>query len=605
MKKIFALIVLAVMIFSSSGLQVQSGVGSGTVVQIPKVSASTSGTICGIAAGSFMTGLGSALSSAISPTSEKSEKAGGNSSSDGYGGNYLKGKFVVQETSDGDLGIMYVAPNGYKDWVYSPDADGKITKAYLKNNGIPGKEDIRPTNSHPDGVVFNHAVIFRKNGLIEEILLMYLSGINDAHHRTRWSELDSSNSPKITRRSEIEKVEVPYKKGKTKIEACERYKYGLTIPRVAGDMKAITDYKSALAFLQGKETVSGAGIEILPMEYDKIAEVKLESSKAIYFYALKGDSNCVVETYAADTVARTVAANLPIDELQYVDCRDRQYAFFGKSGNRFCLTDATGSKISYFDAAPTFVKGDNYVMILKRDGKQGVIDMQQNTILPFDYDSISQYEFDRQLFHNYKLPTALQVQQGNRYGLMDISGQVLMPIEYTQQVFVTLALLYPQNSFSVFFHNHYSIDRKGEFETQADFEKRQNDPELKQSYEKNILATAESEFIARATSSSKQSPATFILYPYNADKQQFIFGNSAIPGVGYSLMVPISEAPAFKVAFDEIKTAATKTAKFFILDDFIALGTVTFTMPDGKTYTYTHPRYKDYKGATIINFKLQ
>jgi len=69
--------------------------------------------------------------------------------------------------------------------------------------------------------------------------------------------------------------------------------------------------------------------------------------------------------------------------------------------------------------------------------------------------------------------------------------------------------------------------------------------------------------------------------------------------------VPISEAPAFKVAFDEIKTAATKTAKFFILDDFIALGTVTFTMPDGKTYTYTHPRYKDYKGATIINFKLQ
>lgn len=161
MKKIFALIVLAVMIFSSSGLQVQSGAGSGTVVQIPKVSASTSGTIRGIAAGSVMTGLGPALSSAISPTSEKSEKTGGNSSSDGYGGDYLKGKFVIQETSDGDLGIMYIAPNGYKDWVYSPDADGKITKAYLKNNGIPGKEDIRPTNSHPDGVVFNHAVIFR------------------------------------------------------------------------------------------------------------------------------------------------------------------------------------------------------------------------------------------------------------------------------------------------------------------------------------------------------------------------------------------------------------------------------------------------------------
>lgn len=35
----------------------------------------------------------------------------------------------------------------------------------------------------------------------------------------------------------------------------------------------------------------------------------------------------------------------------------------------------------------------------------------------------------------------------------------------------------------------------------------------------------------------------------------------------------------------------------------IALGTVTFTMPDGKTYTYTHPRYKDYKVAAIINLK--
>ena len=58
----------------------------------------------------------------------------------------------------------------------------------------------------------------------------------------------------------------------------------------------------------------------------------------------------------------------------------------------------------------------------------------------------------------------------------------------------------------------------------------------------------------------------------------------ATPYIYQKWAFPMSEAEAFKRAFDNIKGAALGTVKWRIRNDAPCIEQVTFTMPDGKTY---------------------
>jgi len=236
---------------------------------------------------------------------------------------------------------------------------------------------------------------------------------------------------------------------------------------------------------------------------------------------------------------------------------------------------------------------DNYYWV-RKNGKYGAIDIRTNKIvIPLKYDGIGIFNLSEELAKASGLPDHLVwVKRDDKCGLLDFSNKMIIPIIYTTDKELEMqVMIYPQTSFNYYLQSLRLSEKKGEFETTAEYEARQKDPALQDTYLHKQMTIAEKDFIDLTVKNIK-NPFVFKLNKYDADSETFEFVNYATPRNKYYLAVPRSEAEAFKVIFDSIKEEAIKTTKCFIDEDAVSIAEVTFTTPEGKNFKYKNPACK-------------
>ncbi|MBQ1647747.1 MAG: hypothetical protein II047_04705, partial [Bacteroidales bacterium] len=128
---------------------------------------------------------------------------------------------------------------------------------------------------------------------------------------------------------------------------------------------------------------------------------------------------------------------------------------------------------------------------------------------------------------------------------------------------------------------------KGEFEKTADFEARKANPALQKAYVESKMEGLEERFILDITNNKRTH---IVLLDYDADNEVYRFkvSNARTLWTVYELPVPIDAAPAFS---EYIKSAdhqeLLQSAQWGIVDDCAQILQITFTLPDGRSYTYS------------------
>ena len=167
-------------------------------------------------------------------------------------------------------------------------------------------------------------------------------------------------------------------------------------------------------------------------------------------------------------------------------------------------------------------------------------------------------------------------------------------------MFDILVMFYPQKSFSVFTWNRYKLWTKGEFESNADFEARKNDPSMTADYIKSLLPAAEKAF----TTAIIGDDAHLILSHYDAETECFKFSIDKILQDTYSIKVPRADAPLFKEEFNSFAAQALASARYFIQNDMLALRSITFTTSAGKVFSFENPEAEGYDLPTLKDLDL-
>lgn len=131
--------------------------------------------------------------------------------------------------------------------------------------------------------------------------------------------------------------------------------------------------------------------------------------------------------------------------------------------------------------------------------------------------------------------------------------------------------------------------KKGEFERTTDWKERVNE-QTRKSLIKQLLADAEQKYVAFH---AKEKKVIMTLGKYDADNEVFAMTDS--DGETIYLAVPIEEAKDFKDNWSKI----TVNRQMQILNDQIKLAGVTFSMPNGKEYTYRNTDAVNYNLAEV------
>lgn len=131
---------------------------------------------------------------------------------------------------------------------------------------------------------------------------------------------------------------------------------------------------------------------------------------------------------------------------------------------------------------------------------------------------------------------------------------------------------------------------KGEYEKTSEWRARVNEATRRQKA-RQLTQEAESKFIAERSSRVKTSYA--IDGAYDADNETYCISTSQFG----KLLVPVPRSSAKQ--FRDQWQAITKTPRYFIEDDNLALASVTFRMPDGKEFRYSNRASLNYTVAQV------
>jgi len=251
----------------------------------------------------------------------------------------------------------------------------------------------------------------------------------------------------------------------------------------------------------------------------------------------------------------------------------------GKNG-KYGFVDKQGKEvIPYkYEYVGSFSEG---LAKAKYNGKFGFIDEAGKVIIPFTHEYAVSFSEGLAIVHN-----------NEKYGCIDKTGAAIIPIIHTYDDIMILRKKENVN-FSSFAQNYVEnrINKwqvKGEFEKTVDWQNRVNET-TRNEKAKQLLKEAEEEFI------KANFPKTSIkmeLGIYDADNEVFLitsdlYGNLLVP-------IPHNEAQKFKDNWNTI----TKTPKYFIENDFLALAEITFIHGD-KTYKYNNQASLNYTIANI------
>lgn len=223
-----------------------------------------------------------------------------------------------------------------------------------------------------------------------------------------------------------------------------------------------------------------------------------------------------------------------------------------------------------------------------------------------EYEAIDKMDIDPELVNNAYDGMALMVKKEGRWGLYSPKGELVIPHSLKDKSNMLAYLNWAKD-------NSYSSARdariqklrttRGEFETEAAFAERKNNPTLESEYERKEMAEFQKEFIIsrlKTVAESRQG-LKLIWDTYDMERNAFPFESTFSVPMQY-FEVPVEEGREFKEALQTLKTKEIlETATFFIAEDYLQIGQMTIKLPNGKSYSYTNPLLKSSTG-TIVKY---
>lgn len=261
-----------------------------------------------------------------------------------------------------------------------------------------------------------------------------------------------------------------------------------------------------------------------------------------------------------------------------------KWGYIDKSGK-------TAIAIKYAEASD-FSQG---LAAVKLNGKWGYIDRSTNNVIPYKYEEARNFSEGLAAVKLY-----------GKWGFVDLSGKSRIPFRYNgiandfQYGFASVYdsggnLSYIDkngdtysendidNAFSVFAKQFVeekvnAWQKKGKYEKTADWKIRVSE-ENRLAIIDSLILIAKGRFISEK---SKNLTTRQVIWDYDADSEIFMirdsrFGNLLVP-------VPIGQAESFEKNFQTLKTAM----EFTIENDTLALNSIRYTMPDGKSFKYSN-----------------
>lgn len=233
---------------------------------------------------------------------------------------------------------------------------------------------------------------------------------------------------------------------------------------------------------------------------------------------------------------------------------------------------------------PQDCPGKIFTRIFEENGKKGV-ETEYGVILKPEFDVLQLVEVDPDMaFGN-----GFAVSRNGKWGVFTRAGKPLLPMIFNS--FQDVEKNLPYLEFVSYSYNRREREKeiastKGEYEKSADFEARMANPALQEAYINAQMEDFEKQFIASVTQNSK---TVFILLDYDADREVFRFKVNHIRNMWkeYEIHVPLEDAPAFKAYLQSSdQQKLIQEADWGIVDDSIQLLHVTFTLPDGRSFSF-------------------
>ncbi|MBR1637184.1 MAG: hypothetical protein IJ687_04980 [Bacteroidales bacterium] len=225
------------------------------------------------------------------------------------------------------------------------------------------------------------------------------------------------------------------------------------------------------------------------------------------------------------------------------------------------------------------------MQIVKEGNKYG-LETEYGMVLKPEYDVVKMVEMDSELAAG----GGFLASKNGEWGVFNRRGETLLPMIFVDEKTVMTHI--PYLEFVSYSYNYkQEVKRisatKGEYEKTAHFEARKADPALQKAYVESQMKDFEQRFIGTIINDKR----TVIAFrDYDADKEvfPFIVANARTLWTTYELPVPIDAAPAFS---EYIKSAnhqeLLQSAQWGIVDDCAQILQITFTLPDGRSYTYS------------------
>lgn len=354
-------------------------------------------------------------------------------------------------------------------------------------------------------------------------------------------------------------------------------------------------WKSGLAGI-----IDDKGKELVPVKYKDVGTI---TGKQKWTWAVAQDGNCGLINTKGEVLLPFEHGSMHVDEYGVSARREGEDKYF------VLLADGSRSDAVYDDV--TFTK-DGYVF--EQGGLYGFANKKGETVLQPEFESIQIVTHDPEvvkfssLNNDYVGSKMLFVKKDGLWGVKHWTNgsYILEPLILDRNKLFSYLNSLQTSDFEMMSRDQRAAyaGNRDEFETQAQFEARKEDPAANNAYVEKKMASYPLSFLKGqlAKAVGYNTGMTINWHNYDVEKGAFPFTSnlSAIPI--YYLSVPVEEGPAFREALGSIRTKdLLQSAKIFIYQHFAQIAEVDIVLPSGKTYHYVNPGLKDYSGP-IVNY---
>lgn len=340
------------------------------------------------------------------------------------------------------------------------------------------------------------------------------------------------------------------------------------------------------------------GKQLIPIKYKDVGTV---TGKNKWAWAAADDGNCGLVNTKGDVILPFEHASMHVDDYGVYARRDGEDKYF------VLLNDGTKTDAVYDDVTLT---KDGYVFSQK--DLYGFATLQGKTVLEPEFESIQIVDHDPELVDftplndEYVGKKMFFVKKDGKWGVKHFTdGTYIMEpliLDRSKVLYYLGTLKTTDYNMVARSQRHGYSERKGEFETEAQFEARKADPVANEAYINKQMEGFPLLFLKSmlANAVGYSTGMTINWHDYDADKGAFPFTSNLSPIPVYYLSVPVEEGPAFRQALANVRTKdLLQTVKVFIYQHFAQIAEMDVKLPSGKTYHYVNPGLEGYTGPIV------